>query len=411
MFSGLAGPLRGGGGRCWSGGRSAWTPPAAADRRRAARVVPSRCGGGAAGPVGERGRRSKDRWRRSSQRPAWRCRSMGPARWTSAAPTSSVSRRSTTAGRRRRRRRLSTLTLVQRPSRSSTAYRLDRPAPAQGLGLAEPGVIPRPVAHQPAVGPAGGRTPRVAVTGPGETEQLYRAQIVGAGVEQAAQLGVELHGAGGGVDPEQAAGEGAAVAGPPAGPVLVPSPALRRRGRGRDGGVEQPAGLAEQLHDAPYRGQLPPPGLAVLPGPPQQLQDPLVGPAARHPVAGPHRRQHRPQIHLGLGLPGQPVQRGPQGRVVGDRHLAGAAVSAREGGHHRPRRLRVGLEGQPGPGRAAQPVEDHDHPVGVHPHQCAGRSRNPGAPTTAGTGYAPLAAIPPGSQPGPHLTESALNSG
>ena len=94
------------------------------------------------------------------------------------------------------------------------AYRLDGAVAAQRFGLAEPGVVPRPVHHQPAVGPAGRGTPGVVMAGASQGEQCRGTPVIGAGVEEAAQLVVEAHRAPTGVEREDAAGEGAAVAGP-----------------------------------------------------------------------------------------------------------------------------------------------------------------------------------------------------
>ena len=139
--------------------------------------------------MGERGRRSKERWRRSSQRPGLAV----PVDGAGQADLGGADQFALEAVHYRGQETpaADAVDIDAGPAAQQVLdpYGLDRPAPAQGFGLAETGVIPGPVAHQPAVGPAGGGTPRVAVTGPGETEQLDRAQIVGAGVEQAAQLG------------------------------------------------------------------------------------------------------------------------------------------------------------------------------------------------------------------------------
>jgi hypothetical protein len=102
-------------------------------------------------------------------------------------------------------------------------------------------------------GPAGLGAPGVGVAWAGEAEHLDGTHVIRAGVEQPAQLGVQGHGAGGGVEVEETAGEGAAVGGPFAVPVPVSPAPFGGWRRGGDGGVETPGGLGQQLHD-PFDG-------------------------------------------------------------------------------------------------------------------------------------------------------------
>jgi hypothetical protein len=150
-------------------------------------------------------------------------------------------------------------------------------------------------------GSAGLGAPGVGVAWAGEAEHLDGTHVIRAGVEQPAQLAVQDDGAGGGVEGEEAVGEGAALGGPFAVQVAVSSAAPGGWCGAATGASRRQVAWASSCTTRLTAGSCRQRDWSRVRGPHSSSNARSSAQPAGQRVAGPHGGRHGPQMDLGVG--------------------------------------------------------------------------------------------------------------